>query len=264
MYLKMEIKKSYGLIGLSLILISLILPLISAYSYGSIDLRHGADQVINTAIDFASPFFEVIIGDYSGSEFFLAKCLLLVIFYIIISFVLKSAKLAGLDQNKFALLVVSVAISILSIRYIPENDIIRAMILPYSVMGIAISIIFPFIIFAFFLHKSDIGKIGRRFGWITYIIIFMVLWNSRSYELSPIGNQIYGWLLAAAILMLILDKQIHDYLGIQELQTLYRQNNLDRAAHLEEQAKRLDALGTPEATKAAKDKRDMILKILKK
>ena len=76
----MKLKKSYVVLGLSLLLMAMILPLVSAYfSFGTLDLRHGADQVINTAIDFAAPFFEIFVGDYSGSEFFLAKCLLLII-----------------------------------------------------------------------------------------------------------------------------------------------------------------------------------------
>ena len=224
----MKIKKKYGILLISLIIISTILPLISAYSFGYIDLRYGANQVIDTATEFASPFFEVLIGDYSGSEFFLAKCLLLIMLYIVISSSLVKTKIVGLNENKGALFIVSAAISILAIRFIPETDVIRAMILPYSALGIAISILLPFIIFGFFLHKSDIGAVGRRFGWITYIIIFIVLWTSRSAELSPLGNQIYLWMLIAAIAMLILDKQIHNQLGIHEIQAIYNDQHNKR------------------------------------
>jgi len=211
--------KKKSLLGIISVFFMLkLIPFVSAYwGYGSIDLRQGSDQVIQWVQDFAAPFFEILVGEYSGGEFFFAKCLMLVLLFIIIMFILEKSDFLGMKKRRGISFLISMIIAILAIRFIPETDVIRAMILPYNVMGIAILSILPFVIYFFFIHKSNMGSIGRRLAWSFYAIIFGVLWYSRYTSLSPTGNQIYGWMLAAVVLCLILDKQIHEYFGSIEL-----------------------------------------------
>jgi hypothetical protein len=211
--------KKKGLLGIiSAFFILKLIPLVSAYSwgYGYFDLRQGSEQVIRWIEDFAAPFFEILIGEYSGGEFFFAKCLMLILLFVIIIFVLEKSDFLGMKKNRGVSFLVSLIMSILAVRFIPETEIIRAMILPYNVMGIAILSILPFILYFFFIQYSNLGSIGRRLAWSLYAIIFGVLWYNRYDSLSTLGNQIYGWMLALVIICMIFDKQIHEYFGSVE------------------------------------------------
>jgi len=206
-----------------------LIPFVSAYSwgYGFIDLRQGSDQVIRWVEDFAAPFFEILVGEYSGGEFFFAKCLLLILLFIVIMFIIEKSDFLGMKNNRGISFLISLIISVLAVRFIPETELIRAMILPYNVMGIAILSILPFILYFFFIHYSNMGSIGRRLAWSFYGVIFGVLWYNRYDSLSPIGNQIYGWMLAVVVICMLLDKQIHEYFGSLEFKEA-RNRSIDR------------------------------------
>jgi len=132
-------------------------------------------------------------------------------------FILEKSDFLGMKNNRGISFLVSLIIAVLAVRFIPETELIRAMILPYNVMGIAILSILPFVIYFFFIHKSGMGSIGRRLAWAFYAVIFGVLWYNRYDSLSPMGNQIYGWMLAVVGICLLLDKQIHEYFGSIEI-----------------------------------------------
>lgn len=193
-----------------------IIPTVNAYGFNFYDISRGPYDLIEIVKQFFSPFFEVILNTGSYEEFFFTKILLLMILVIVIKFSLEKSEFFGKDKNKGVVLIISLAISIIAIRFIPETDIINLILLPYNAVGIAILTLLPFIIFFFFLHKSNMGSAGRRLSWSLYAVIFGVLWANRSNLLSPIGNQIYGWMLIVILIALFFDKQIHSYFGEAE------------------------------------------------
>jgi len=246
--------KKKSLLGIiSAFFILKLIPLVSAYSwgYGYLDLRQGSDQVIRWVEDFAAPFFEILIGEYSGGEFFFAKCLMLILLFIVIMFILEKSDFLGMKKNRGISFLVSLIIAVLAVRFIPDTEIIRAMILPYNVMGIAILSILPFVIYFFFIHYSEMGTIGRRLAWSFYAVIFGVLWYNRYDSLSPLGNQIYGWMLAVVIICMLIDKQIHGYFGVMEMKEADKKRLLYRQGNLLDQADKIEKINTPNAKKMA-------------
>ncbi|MEM3091834.1 MAG: hypothetical protein QXD05_01750 [Candidatus Pacearchaeota archaeon] len=206
----------------------LFLPFISAQGQNFIfwRMKDATLDIIETFLGVVSPFFELVIGEYSTSEFFFAKVLLLFILIILCKYVLDKTPLG--DQNGKFSLIIGIIVSILAIRFINENDLIRGILIPYGTLGIALTTILPFVIFFYFIHKTGVGTFGRKFFWFIFVIIMLVLWFSKSDQIGEIGNWIYALVLIAAILLLIFDKSIHSYLGLSDLRKYEIEKNKKR------------------------------------
>ncbi len=195
----------------------LIFPLVSAQSDIGGRLRHGMEDVLNWIEEIMSPIFEVLLNTSSLDEFFFAKILLFLLLFMIIITVLK--KVPNIGENYGVVFIISLVVSILSIRYVPNNDFFRGMLLPYSVLGVALIVFLPFLLYFFFVHYSVLSTFGRRAAWAVYGIVFLVLWAIREYGQDSIGaaNFLYMIGIALVILAFIFDKQVHKYFGLHEL-----------------------------------------------
>lgn len=212
-------------VGYSLVLgmfLMNILPLISAYGFNFYSISQGPQDVIQIVKDFTSPFFEALLNTSAYSEFFFAKVLLLILVFVVVYFILQKSEFLGLQNQKGILLIITSVISILALRYLPENDLISGILLPYNALGLAITIFLPFLIYFFFVEKSVPFSAGRRIAWIVYLVIFGVLWAMRSQELSHTANNIYLFGAIAAVLALIFDSKIHNYFQLGELRKFER------------------------------------------
>lgn len=250
----MNKKKGLLNIATSLLLIK-ILPIVSAIS--SYDISQGPRDLIQILSDFLSPFFEAILNTSSVDEFFFTKILLLILLFVIIKYVIEKSEFLGAQKNKGVVLVIALAISILAIRYIPESDIVNLVLLPYNVTGIAILTLLPFIIFFFFLHKSNMGPEGRRIAWSLYAIIFGVLWYNRYDALAPLGNQIYGWMLAIIILALIFDPRIHQYFELGDFKKFRKESKFWNKIEVKDKMEKLMKAMTSGAIKQEEYDREM-------
>lgn len=200
-----------------------IIPFISAASFGSYNIGQGVQDLIEIIKEFTSPFFEVLLDTSAYEEFFFAKILLLILLFIVIVFVLDKAKIFGkLEDKPFVVYTISAVVSILAMRYIPESDLIRGILLPYSALGIAITTFLPLIIYFFFIHNSGFEGFGRRAGWALYAIIFLAMWNSREVQLSDTSNWIYWGAIIFVVLSLIFDRSIHRYFSYKEIRKIER------------------------------------------
>jgi len=187
---------------------------VSAQYYGSspfsyLDLGQGVRQIIDQSVNFLAPIFEVVLGDYSGSEFFFTKVLLLILLFAIIYFVLERTPL--FEGKRGIVYIIALIISVIAIRFISENQLVNMILLPYGTLGIALTTILPFLIFAYFIHTTDMPGIGRKLSWLFFGIIFFILWVYKADGIGEIGNQIYFWTMLAMVIMLIFDKRIHAY-----------------------------------------------------
>jgi hypothetical protein len=72
----------------------------------------------------------------------------------------------------------SIAVSILAIRFLGDVAIVNAILLPYSVLGVALTSLIPFVVY-FFVVK-DFKKSARKMAWILFAVIFFALWISRN------------------------------------------------------------------------------------
>jgi len=201
------------------------MPLISAYGY--IDLRQGSEQLLQWTTDVLSPIFQVILGDYSSSEFFFAKCLLFILLLVIITFVLNKAKIFGsLDEHPGVIYIIAIAVSILAIRFLPDNSLINGILLPYSTLGIALTTFLPLLIYFFFINNANIGHFGRRAGWVLYGIIFLALWLSQNPNTSKTTDWIYWCSLGFVIASFFFDSAIHRYFNLNEYHRFKRRTNV--------------------------------------
>jgi hypothetical protein len=210
-------------VALSVIVLK-ILPCVTA-AFNMYDLSRGPRDLIQIIGNFFSPFFEFLLNTSSYDDFFFAKVLLLILLFVVISFVLKKGKFFGSDTEKgyyFIIYVISAVVSILAMRYLPNNDLIKGILLPYSALGIAITTFLPLLIYFFFVHNTTTSGFGRRAGWILYGIVFIALWSSREIQLSSTSNWIYWSAIIFLIICLIFDKSLHKYFAFAEIRKIER------------------------------------------
>lgn len=212
----MGLKKGY--LFVTIIVILALLPQISAAGYSSYGnfLQDNVGKAIDLAMQAAIPFFELALGQGYTTDFFLAKSLLLVLIFIIVFFVLRKNSLFDNDSRKGAAIIVALAVSLLSVRFIPENEFMNGILLPYTTLGIAIATFLPLLIYFLFVHNSVPGTFGRRAAWAVYGIIFLVLWLSRSTPEMNDSNWIYILGIILVVLSFIFDKSIHKYFNLMD------------------------------------------------
>lgn len=194
----------------------------SPYSYYFGSTRDFIEQGMDTITEILSPLFEIIIGDYSSSEFFFSKVLLFILLLIVIIKILEKTPLG--ENNKKVNIIISILVSIISIRFINENSFFESIFIQYGVLGIAITTIIPLVIFFFFVHNTKVGTYGRKMFWLIYIITLMAIWISKSSELSEVSNWIYGLTILTAGILLFFDKDIHSYFGLTHLRKFQKEN----------------------------------------
>jgi hypothetical protein len=182
-------------------------------------------NTINFIIAFASPVFEIIIGDYSTSEFFFSKILLFILLFMILRNIIGRIPF-GDDNPKFAL-IISIIISILGIRFINQNEFFESIFLQYGVIGIAITSILPLIIFFYFIEISKIGSYGRKVFWVLYMAIMGFIWSEkvRAGSIPPEANYIYILTLICAFIFLFFDKSINKYFAFSDINFVMNRTN---------------------------------------
>lgn len=209
----------------NIILAVLVMPLVSAAPF---DFYRGRDFVVDgleNLLGILSPFFELIIGDYTTSEFFFHKILLFILLIIVAKNIIDKTPLG--EKNKRASFLIAAIISILGIRFISENDFFEAIFIQYGVLGIAITTIIPMVIFFYFIHNTKVGTYGRKLFWTFYSIILFAIWfvKAREGQFPDVANWIYGATLVAAIIFVIFDKSIHGYFGLADFKKFQKKES---------------------------------------
>jgi hypothetical protein len=228
-------KINFALFALTLSI--LFLPFTSAASFSFENSRYQVTQAIEAVLGFLSPLFENIIGDYSTSEFFFHKILLLILLVIICKYVLEKTPLG---ENKKVSFLISAIISILSIRFINENDLFEAIFIQYGALGIAISTILPMVIFFYFVHNTKVGTYGRKMFWTLYVIIMGAIWLIKSSQIPEVANWIYALSMIAAVIFILFDRSIHSYFGLSEFKAFQKQSNKKRILEVKEEMDKLE------------------------
>lgn len=199
--------KKLGLIVFGMFVISMSLGLVSAGPAD--DLIKGIQEAGKTVFELVRPVLESVIGETAKGETFLAKLLFLVIIFAVVWMAI--SKIDFFKENDWVLWIVSIAISVLAIRWFGSTEFVMAAILPYSVLGIAISAGLPFVL-AFLIIENILKSTMRKFAWIFFAVIFVGLWFSRYDELGNFG---YIYLVTAglSIVMMIMDGTIQKWRG---------------------------------------------------
>lgn len=177
----------------------------------------GLRQMISILIQF---LFGLSYDLQIYNEFLFAKIILMILIFIIVYTVSKESIFKGYadDKGKPLLYIVSGAVAILSIKYLPDN-MIQAILLPYSSLGVGLTVFLPLMIYFFFLHQSKMGIFGRRAGWVIFGASFLALWSTR-YDLLGEANWIYWIGIAFIVCCFLFDNRIHKHFGLYGIKKL--------------------------------------------
>ena len=180
-----------------------------------------AQETLNNIVDGANSFYTALLeplgkfllgSNTDSGELFFAKLLIFILLIAIISQVISQLPLS---LNKYGFLI-SFIVSILAVRFL-NADWISTIILPYSVLGIALTSIFPLIIYFFFVEKSLSGYPAmRKIAWIFAGVVFVGLFIYRAngeqviIDESTGFNASYVYLITAVLcfIFLLMDKTI--------------------------------------------------------
>lgn len=160
-----------------------------AASFVSADAVEEFQKGVKSGYSVVEPALKFIVGDTGESpELFLAKILLAIIIFSIVWMALN--KISFFSENEWSLWLVTIAVSLLAIRWLGNESVINTVILPYSALGVALTAGIPFVVY--FLVVKDFNKTMRKLAWVFFIIIFVALWIMRSGKSAGDPNVIGG------------------------------------------------------------------------
>jgi len=234
-------------VGLIFLITSSFLVSAQSSPFFGVDLRQGAEQFVGLVKDFVTPFFEVILGDYSSSEFFFTKVLFVLLLFFVINVLL--ARLPLFQDKRFVAVIIAIIVSIIAIRFISENEMTRGLLLPYGTLGAALLVALPFIIWFVGVQLLGVGPMGRRLLWGLFGIIFVGIWLSlRSSGIDSLTDTVYKAVFVLIIAALIFDKAIHRYFAAWELSPFYRGANQRAIAALQAEYLNIINVQSPQAS----------------
>jgi len=178
---------------ISLILISSIILLMP----GAVAQDIGGD--IETAIeeikDVGRPILEALVGSVGTGEALFSKFLLFILVAAVVYAVLSSV--GFFTERPGILVLVSIIVSILGVRFLVTEAIINAILLPYGSFFITISVGIPFVLFFWILENNFRENPAiRKIGWAVFIAAFGVLGWMRADE---IGNGAFIYIAAIVL-----------------------------------------------------------------
>ena len=191
-------KKSFGVSVFVLFLSSLV----SAQANLASGLSKGMNQLIGAVEGMLGPFFSVILG--GGSDLLFEKILFLAVILAVVYIVI--SRMDVFKGNPVVIWVVSISVSLLSTRFL-SGELLRTVLLPYSILGVSISAALPILIYFAFVQSFDKSATLRKTLWIFYMVVFITIWSVRYDSLGEISF-IYLLSAIAAFLFFLFDGTI--------------------------------------------------------
>ena len=184
------------LIFLSVSILFFVLLFSISFVSAAGELQYGSQKLVELIQEIFGPLFGSWLGG-DGYEYLFESILF---FFILLSFVYVVLNRMDLFRYKpAALWTVVISVAVLSARFTLNSEWVKFALLPYSIVGVAIISIIPFVLYFYFIENFDSSTV-RKFGWALYTCIYIGLWYSQS---DSIGDISYIYLFAA-ILGLIL------------------------------------------------------------
>lgn len=157
------------------------------------DLVGAISSLLEGAYEVIREPLEIIVGEASGGEWFLAKILFLIIIFSLVWVTI--SKIGFIEEHAWAHWLIALSVSILSIRWIKESEVLEGILLPYSTFGIAVTAGLPFILF-FFLIKDYRPMVVQKIAWFFFGVVFVGLYI---YRFSDVASAGYAYLVIAII-----------------------------------------------------------------
>jgi len=197
--------KKFGVFIFGLLMFSMVAGLVSASNViTGKAISDDIDSSIDGIIETAKPLLERILGATPSSEWLFAKFLFFVIILAVVWKVL--SKIEFFTKNAWTVWVISIAVSVLSVRWLESVEMVQTILLPYTTLGVTIAAGIPFIIFFLVVTvgMKDTSPTARRLAWVAFAVVFVGLWLSRIGELGDAGY-IYLVFAIASFIMIKLD-----------------------------------------------------------
>ncbi len=194
----------YSAFFVFVIAILLFLPIVSAQFIDQI-------KVVESGVKKG---FGMLVGSGERSlegDILLVKLLVLILVVTISKFSLERSPFGSERRNKGVVLLISIVVGLMAVRYLTSETIINFIWLPYGALGVIISTFIPFLIYFFFVESID-ESIARKVGWIIFGVIYAALGILRWEELKvsgsnllPVLNSYVGqwWMNLAMVYVLI-------------------------------------------------------------
>ncbi|MEM2956363.1 MAG: hypothetical protein QW041_02205 [Candidatus Pacearchaeota archaeon] len=125
--------------------------------------------------------------------------------FLILTIILYRAAEA-LTKSSSIGMILSILVSILALRYLGTKEII-GLIIPYTALGIVISVFVPFMLYGYLIVTSSLPATLRKIGWMLMIVIFTILWYLRWAEIGDLA-WIYFIGIVLTLVMLLMDGTI--------------------------------------------------------
>jgi hypothetical protein len=177
------------------------------------------DDISRVVRDLGSAVGEVLrpaLGDSGlNEEDFFSKVLLAVVVFSVVYLVLSQIKFFGADEpgKGWIIWIVTIAVTLLGVRFL-DGEYIRALILNYQVLGVAILAGIPFIVWFLFVEKAIDSSWVRKFLWFCFALAYLFLWFSY-YDLFDPSQGLAKWIFPLAcvmsLLMAVFDGTIERY-----------------------------------------------------
>jgi hypothetical protein len=195
----------------------------------------GVEQLIDLTENTLGPFFAVILG--GEWDFLFEKVLFLAIMLAVVYVI--TSKMDVFKDNKWVIWIVTIAVSVLSTRFLTETELVKTMLLPYTTLGVAISAVLPLIIYFTFVQKFSDSPTMRKLLWIFFIVTFVGIWASRYDDLGDL-SWIYFFTAAAALIFLLADGTIRRAINNQKFGEMDADRRIKMAAELSKDLKKLE------------------------
>jgi len=173
-------------------------------------------------------------------------------------------RIPGISERRGIGLIVSIAVSVLAVRYLTSEQLVNFIWLPYGVLGMAISVIIPFIIGFFFLEGFDSFLI-RKIGWASFAVIFLGLaymrWDTLSAGAEWYQNLglMYLAIAVLSVLLIVFDKNIRAIMLESSLNRLTDRRKRMDAAEITDKIRELrERLARTDDSRVRKDIMDEI------
>ena len=179
-------KKLFGVFVLSLLILSSWISFVSASPLG--DAAQNIKDLLEEGYNVIKGPLGLLIGETAGGDTFLAKLLFLFIIFSLVWVVLD--KINFFETHDWALWLVSISVSVLSIRWITESSVIEGILLPYSTLGVTVTAGLPFVLFFLFI-KDTRPKLVQKIAWAAFAVVFVLLYI---YRFNEIGAAAYAYI----------------------------------------------------------------------
>ncbi|MFH1308219.1 MAG: hypothetical protein ABIH72_05180 [archaeon] len=172
--------------------IVLLASLVSAQL--GINLAEGSANFAKILQDAFGPALSILFGsgEYIFERFLLFLIVLAVVFVVL-------DKVPAFQERMGVIWIIAFAVAILSTRFLSSVQTLYGIILPYGVLGVALTSLLPMLIFFYFV-ESFTSPTVRKLAWVLFAVVFFGLW----IEFYPkLGNIVWIY-FATGILALIL------------------------------------------------------------